>query len=183
MAENMGNVENMDNDERIYAIADDISQTIPVLYRWIIRPDATGISPYSPTIAVLKVIKNQGLLSMSAIAQALYYSKQNLTNIVDQLVADGYVERTADPADRRVLNIALTETGRAFLSRRKEIIKKRLVEDLSHLTEKELEHLSETFAEVKSALPKLLGDDTPDQFRGRSVPRPVVPYAKKQETE
>ena len=173
----------MDNDERIYAIADDISQTIPVLYRWIIRPDATGISPYSPTIAVLKVIKNQGPISMSAIAQALYYSKQNLTNIVDQLVMDGYAERMADPSDRRVLNIALTETGLAFLSGRKEIIKKRLVEDLSHLTEKELEHLSETFAEVKSALPKLLGDATPDQFRGKPVTRPITPFSLKQENE
>jgi DNA-binding MarR family transcriptional regulator len=154
-----------------------------VLYRWIIRPDAAGISPYSPTIAVLKVVKRQGPISMSAIAQALYYSKQNLTNIVDQLVADGYVERMADPSDRRVLNIALTEAGRTFMARRKEMIEKRLVEDLSHLTEQELEHLSETFAEVKLALPKLLREDVPDQFRGQTVARQDMMRSKKLEKD
>jgi len=149
----------MDHDDRICALADDMFQTIPVLYRWILRPDATGMSPYTPMIAVLVVVRKHGPIAMSAIAQALSYSKQNLTKIVDQLVEEGYVERLPDPADRRVLRVSLTEKGKAFMADRRVRMKNRLVEDLSHLSDEELEHILETFERVKAALPKMLPRD------------------------
>ncbi len=153
----------MDRNERIYAIADDMFQTVPVLHRRIIRPDASGISPLSPRISVLVVVKREGPISMSSIAQALSYSKQNLTKIANQLVKEGYVERTPDPSDRRVLNLALTENGRSFMAERRERMKNKLMEDLSHLNDEDLEYLNDTFERVKVALPKLLGKDMPDQ--------------------
>ncbi|MGD0818821.1 MAG: MarR family transcriptional regulator [Methanomassiliicoccales archaeon] len=155
----------MDRDERIYAIADDMFQTIPVLHRRVIRPDACGISPLSPRISVLVVVKREGPISMSSIAQALSYSKQNLTKIVNQLVNEGYVDRIPDPSDRRVLNIKLTEKGRSFMAERRERMKNKLMEDLSHLNDEELEYLYDTFERVKMALPKLLVKDVSDQPR------------------
>ena len=110
----------MNHDERIRVIAEDMSQTIPKLHRWMLRSDVKGTSTYSPMAAVLKVVKKQGPMSMSAIADALYYSKQNLTKLVDKMVKEGYVERLPDPSDRRVLRVALTTQGRTFLAGRKE---------------------------------------------------------------
>jgi DNA-binding MarR family transcriptional regulator len=149
----------MERQERLYAIAVDVFQTIPVLYRRILRPDASGMSPFSPPIAVLVIVKKRGPVSMSAIAQELSYSKQNLTKIVDQLVKQGLVERTPDPSDRRVLNIELTEGGRQYMAARRERIRERLVQDLSHLSDAELEELFDTFERVKVALPKLMPDN------------------------
>lgn len=146
----------MDRQERLDAIAVDVFQTIPVLYRRILRADASGMSPFSPPISVLVIVKKRGPVSMSAIAQELSYSRQNLTKIVDRLVADGLVDRTSDPSDRRVLNIELTEKGKQFMADRRGRMKARLVEDLSHLSDEELEDLMDTFERVKSALPKLL---------------------------
>lgn len=146
----------MDRQERLYAIAVDVFQTIPVLYRRILRPDAAGMSPFSPPIAVLVVVKRRGPLSMSAIAQELSYSKQNLTKIVDRLVKEGLVDRSPDTSDRRVLNIEMTEKGRQFMADRRERMRARLVEDLSHLSDEELEELRDTFERVRGALPKLL---------------------------
>jgi uncharacterized protein len=40
-------------------------------------------------------------------------SKQAASRLVDSLVMRGYVERTADPDDRRRMNVVLTERGRA----------------------------------------------------------------------
>ena len=34
-----------------------------------------------------------------------------MTRIVDNLVRDGYIERTQDPQDRRVVRVSLTEEG------------------------------------------------------------------------
>ncbi len=149
----------MDHDERISLLAEDVFQTIPVLYRWILRPDSTGMSPFSPRIAVLSVVKKQGPISMSGIASALSYSKQNLTKIVDQLFEEGYVERTPDTLDRRVLFISLTEAGRTFMIERKARMKDRLVEDLSELTDEELDRLFDTFERVKSALPRIISNE------------------------
>lgn len=142
-------------------MADDMIQTVPALYKWFLRSDGTGINAKLPIYTVLKFVKSEGPISMTAIAQALYYSKQNLTHIVDQLVKDGYVERIPEPSDRRVLKIAITDQGRMFIAQNKEILKNRLVEDLSHLGEEDIEKLSEAFNVVKKALPKVLHPDRP----------------------
>ena len=44
--------------------------------------------------------------------------------MVDRLCADGLVERSADPNDRRVVNVALTQGGQDFLVRHKDEVAK-----------------------------------------------------------
>lgn len=149
----------MDQDERIFAMANDMILTVPALYKWFLRSDGTGINTSLPIYNVLKFVKREGPVSMSAIAQALYYSKQNLTHIVDQLVKEGHVERVPDPSDRRVLKIAITDRGRTFIDENKETLENRLVEDLSHLSEEDIEQLSKAFKVVKEVLPKILHHD------------------------
>lgn len=38
-----------------------------------------------------------------------------MTRLVAGMVSDGLVERTLDPADRRVVRVAATDTGRSLL--------------------------------------------------------------------
>jgi DNA-binding MarR family transcriptional regulator len=52
-------------------------------------------------------------LPMSALAQGLQCDNSNVTGIVDRLEAAGLAERRADPRDRRVKTVVLTEHGRA----------------------------------------------------------------------
>jgi DNA-binding MarR family transcriptional regulator len=155
----------MDQEKRISAMADDMIITVPALYKWFLRSDGTGINTNLPMYNVLKFVLREGPVSMSAIAQALYYSKQNLTYIVDQLVKEGHVERMPDPSDRRVLKIVITDRGRTFIDENKEILKNRLVEDLSRLSEEDLKSLFKAFADVKKVLPKILHRDKSGQPR------------------
>jgi DNA-binding MarR family transcriptional regulator len=48
---------------------------------------------------------------MGALADALHCDASNITWLVDRLEERGYVERRADPNDRRVRTIVLTESG------------------------------------------------------------------------
>ena len=48
---------------------------------------------------------------LTQIIQSLRVSKQAASQLVDTLVVRGYLERAADPADRRRLNITLTDRG------------------------------------------------------------------------
>jgi DNA-binding MarR family transcriptional regulator len=50
---------------------------------------------------------------LSDIIEELGVSKQAAGQLIDTLVLRGYLERTVDEADRRRLNVALTERGRA----------------------------------------------------------------------
>ena len=48
----------------------------------------------------------------SEIAARMHRTKATLTVLVDKLEKNGYVERRADPADKRVQRVWLTEKGR-----------------------------------------------------------------------
>ncbi len=50
-------------------------------------------------------------LSMRELAERLYLDPSNLTALVDRLEALGLVERQADPDDRRVKRLVITDKG------------------------------------------------------------------------
>jgi DNA-binding MarR family transcriptional regulator len=51
-------------------------------------------------------------LPLSQLAERLSCVKSNITQLVDRLEADGFVERQADPNDRRARLAVLTAPGR-----------------------------------------------------------------------
>ncbi|MEA2900774.1 MAG: hypothetical protein QOH36_661 [Actinomycetota bacterium] len=51
-------------------------------------------------------------LSMGELADRLFCDASNVTGIVDRLESRGLVERQADPDDRRVRRLVLTDAGR-----------------------------------------------------------------------
>ena len=52
-------------------------------------------------------------LKMNALSRYLMVTGGNVTGLTDQLVGEGWVERLADPLDRRSLIVKLTPAGRA----------------------------------------------------------------------
>lgn len=60
---------------------------------------------------VLRRLYTQGPTPMSQLAETMNCEPSNLTGLVDKLEARGLVERRADPADRRVRLLALTDEG------------------------------------------------------------------------
>jgi MarR family transcriptional regulator, organic hydroperoxide resistance regulator len=66
------------------------------------------------TLSQLDAMKNLGeSCSQRELAQRLHFDASNVTDIVDRLEARGLVERTVDPADRRVRRLVLTPEGEA----------------------------------------------------------------------
>jgi DNA-binding MarR family transcriptional regulator len=54
-----------------------------------------------------------GRLTMRDLGRAVVISKSGLTGLVDRMQRTGLVERSGDPADRRVVHVALTSAGAA----------------------------------------------------------------------
>lgn len=61
--------------------------------------------------SVFRFIEPEGS-RLTALAERSGLTKQAIGEVVDELVRHGYVERTADPDDRRAKIIRLTERGR-----------------------------------------------------------------------
>ncbi len=56
-------------------------------------------------------------LTLTQLAERHCCGRSNVTALIDRLEADGYVERSVDPNDRRNVRAALTPTGRAAYER------------------------------------------------------------------
>jgi DNA-binding MarR family transcriptional regulator len=72
---------------------------------------------YPQALAFLVIAENGGAYTkISHIADALGCSRGNMTGILDRLVRDGYITRSEDAEDRRVVNVAMTEKGLGLVS-------------------------------------------------------------------
>jgi DNA-binding MarR family transcriptional regulator len=61
-------------------------------------------------------------LTLTQLAERHCCGKSNVTQLIDRLEADGFVERTVDPDDRRNVRAALTREGRAAYERASELL-------------------------------------------------------------
>lgn len=80
------------------------------LSRRLRQESTTGLSP-SQTSA-LSAVFNHGPLTLGRLAEHEGVAPPSITKVVDKLEADGLVQRTTDPDDKRVTNVAVTDAGR-----------------------------------------------------------------------
>ncbi|GHD58156.1 MarR family winged helix-turn-helix transcriptional regulator [Jeongeupia chitinilytica] len=60
---------------------------------------------------VLEMMHRVGPMTQSTLGQILNFEKSWISRMVDQLVAEGWVERTPNPQDRRSKILVLTDDG------------------------------------------------------------------------
>jgi DNA-binding MarR family transcriptional regulator len=68
-----------------------------------------------PQLRVLVMVASRGPLNLGAVARGLGVHPSNATRACDRLVTAGLLDRRDDPADRRNLQLQLTERGRALV--------------------------------------------------------------------
>jgi DNA-binding MarR family transcriptional regulator len=96
--------------------ADEVTQAILVILRLNRGLDCVDAGLTPAQYRIMKLAGAGGERS-TRLAQRLAVAKPTLTALADGLVAAGYASRTAEPGDRRVVRLTLTEAGRAALDR------------------------------------------------------------------
>ena len=89
-------------------------------------------------------------LPLGQLADRLACVKSNVTQLVDRLEADGLVERTFDPNDRRSRLAVLTDAGRKAYAKGSEIQKQAEQELFAALTADETTTLHQLLEKLKA---------------------------------
>ena len=104
---------------------------------------------------VMFVLRDAGAISMTEIARLLFLSKPYMTNLIDKLEKDGFVERQPDKRDRRIINIALTHEGRRAIEEHRALLEENIGKIISRLPDNDLSELSQITLRLKDILSKL----------------------------
>ncbi len=81
----------------------------------VLRPHGLTFARYE--VLMLLVLSSRGTLPMARIGERLQVHPASVTNAVDRLQGQGFVERTPHPTDRRATLVGLTDAGRSVAAR------------------------------------------------------------------
>lgn len=135
--------------------ADALIALVPLYYRNAMKTRHAANGVLIAEYHSLGLLMKYKALPMSEIGNRLYISRPYMTRLADIMIADGLVERQADPADRRVTNLAITAKGKKFLKESVSKYKKDLMESFEGLTDAELERLGTALEEAYQILLKI----------------------------
>ena len=91
-----------------------VSEIMPVINREFYKQGSSGFYKMKITlaqIAVLEILVREGALRMTDLARLINVTTAAMTGMVERLVRDGYVVRTSDDGDRRIIKVRATAKG------------------------------------------------------------------------
>jgi len=142
--------------ELIDRAADSLLSLIPVYHAAVFRPPHGFTGMTAAQYRVLHLLAHHGIRQMSEIGRRLYISKPYMTALIDGMIEDGFVERQADPGDRRVVLIHITDRGRAHLATKAALFREDLRRHLATLSGHDLQLLCTSLQDTRGVLEKLV---------------------------
>ena len=85
------------------------------LFRWLSSPSELSLT----AVATLSTLERSGPQRLTWLAASEGVTQPGMTQLISRLQEAGLVDRVTDPADRRAVQVTLTETGRAALASRR----------------------------------------------------------------
>ena len=100
-------------DRNIGFLVSDIARLIGVEYNRIMKP--MGLT--TPQFRMIMQLQREDGVTQSRLANILAVGKVSISGLIDRLEQSGWIERRADPGDRRSKHPGLT-SGRRFAAKR-----------------------------------------------------------------
>lgn len=101
---------------------------------------------------ILITMMNSGILSMSELARNISTSNEQATRAVSQLVERGFISRVQNENNRRVINISLTESARAFLDEVIQLAADQLSAKLAAYSSADVKKISDSLVTIAKIL-------------------------------
>lgn len=100
--------------------ADKMNEVMPVIMKEFTRRQSNDLLKGKvtlPQMVILEFLERQGAIKMTDIARFMQVSTAAATGIVDRLVKSGYVIRTFQEDDRRIVRIQINSRGLELVKR------------------------------------------------------------------
>ena len=140
------------DDTYVNQIADAIPDVMRQLFGRRVVPQGMG----ELTVSQLRALKTIALhcdCTMGELAKRLNISLGAATGLVDRLIQHGLVQRDADPQDRRIVRVRLTDTGRQAHEAAMRETRQRIRAALQSLSVEERAQVAAALALLRKALP------------------------------
>jgi DNA-binding MarR family transcriptional regulator len=113
-----------------------------------------GTSPGRFHLLMVLMHCPEGASNPAALAEWKGVSRATITGLLDGLEKDGLIQRQADPSDRRVIRVNLTDAGREFLEKITPPYAQWLTDIVGPLSEEERRHLVTLLEKVRIEVPQ-----------------------------
>lgn len=117
---------------------------------------------------VLIVLNSDGPLPMRVLAEVLDVSQASATGIVDRMEQRGLVARERDEADRRIVRVVLTESGRSLVEGVADQRRDHLARLIDILSDDDAAALLQGMRAMRRAREALHAESTPTQVQEAS---------------
>jgi DNA-binding MarR family transcriptional regulator len=98
------------------------------LMRRRLRQDLVGVRLRGAQVELLRLVRGRPGIGVAAAARELHLAGNSVSTLVNQLVAAGFLEREADPRDRRAARLTVTEAAQQRMGewdvRRSELVRR-----------------------------------------------------------
>jgi DNA-binding MarR family transcriptional regulator len=139
------------NPSVVAGIVDDIRRIFHVLTAQSKKVELeTGLT--GPQLWVIKILEENSPFKVSDLARRMYLHPATMVGLLDRLEVKGLVQRTRSETDRRVVNIDLTEQGRALVRKSPEVVQRLLINGLVGISEQKLRTISDGLGQVVKIL-------------------------------
>lgn len=108
--------------------------------------------------ALLRAVYEEGVLTQRELADRLFIGRAGAGQVIDRVEARGLIRRDADPVDRRVWRITLTDAGLALAARFGQVYADIRRELRAGLSPADRDWLAEALYVVQANAERLAGD-------------------------
>jgi DNA-binding MarR family transcriptional regulator len=147
------------------ALAAGIAAGLERLVR-LVRSISTADGLSLTTAATLATLERSGPCRLTSLAVREGVTQPAMTQLIARLEESGLADRTADPSDGRVVQVRITDAGRALLARRRAARAERLALILDRLAPDDL-------AALEAALPAIDALANAQGTEPRTAPAPT----------
>lgn len=134
-------------NRQVAEIIDNIRRVFQVVNEHSKRAEKeTGIT--GPQLWAIKTIAEYAPIKGAELARRMYLHPTTVVGILDRLEARGLVLKTRSTVDRRIVEVELTEQGRALVANAPEVAQGMLVKGLEPLPDQTLQRISDGLEEL-----------------------------------
>jgi len=137
---------------RIDKIAGDVSVLMPMIARRVLLRFFQSVSITQTQIFTIATLAEKAPIRLSMLSKKLSISAPTVTGIVDRLEKLGYVKRVPDRADRRAINVDLTDKGKNIAKKLRATIKRKWKGLLMQLPKRDQENYVRILGKIQRTI-------------------------------